>query len=429
MTYAVLFRKDVSAMKRMAMIELLAWKEARRRKPLLVTGVRHCGKTYLLRHFGETHFPDFAYLNLEQNPQIASVYDVDLNPKRILNDLSNAILRRSIVPGRTLLVLDEIQAVPKAITALKYFSEEMPSLHIIGAGSLLGVSLRKGEASFPVGKVDHLQLRPMGFRELVWACGQETLQKSLEERNLQEELPPYYVEPLTKTLLNYYLVGGMPEAVTAWVETQDFNEVRQVQTNILSGYAADFAKHAPPSEFEKLDAIWQAIPAQLAKDNGKFVFSRVKKSARAKDLEASIQCLVDAGLIHLLKKVDHAQIPLSAHADNSYYKVYACDSTQTSIFGCLSLRRYKTNFPPITCTGEAPSFSHRMSLASRADRGAFCCMAHLTSSRAFSASYASLTVASVTPSLPMYRITGRGLAIARSWARCFAVNSILICSF
>ena len=301
-------------MKRMIMDDLVRWKDAPGRKPLLLTGVRQCGKTYILKRFGEEHFSDVAYLNLEKTPSIAAVFEQDLDPVRILSELSNVFLRSPIEPGRTLLILDEIQAVPKAITALKYFYEDLPTLHLIGAGSLLGVSLRRDAASFPVGKVERKQLYPMSFRE-----------ESLDDKALSGELGAHYTEPLKKALLTYYVVGGMPEAVHTWVTTQDYQQVQQVQDNILFGYAGDFSKHAPPREFPNLEAIWQSIPVQLAEDNSKFVFSRVKKSARAKDLEAAIQWLVDAGLVHLLQKVEQAKSPLAIHADASFYKVYLCD--------------------------------------------------------------------------------------------------------
>ena len=262
---------------------------------------------------------------MEQNPKIASVFDEDYNPKRIISDLGNIFLNKTINPGKTLLILDEIQMAPKAITALKYFYEDIPELYIIGVGSLLGVSIRNDETSFPIGKIDRMQLYPMNFREFLWATGQENLDKGLDDRDITAELPEYYMEPLKKSLLNYYAIGGMPEAVKTCVETKDFNEVEKIQENLLYGYENDFSKHAPINEIANLEAIWNSIPTQLREDNNKFIFSRVKKSARAKDLEASIQWLVDAGLIHVVEKVEDSKIPLSVNVDNSYYKIYLCD--------------------------------------------------------------------------------------------------------
>lgn len=262
---------------------------------------------------------------MEQNPKIASVFDEDYNPKRIISDLGNIFLNKTINPGKTLLILDEIQMAPKAITALKYFYEDIPELYIIGVGSLLGVSIRNDETSFPIGKIDRMQLYPMNFREFLWATGQENLDKVLDDRDITAELPEYYMEPLKKSLLNYYAIGGMPEAVKTCVETKDFNEVEKIQENLLYGYENDFSKHAPINEIANLEAIWNSIPTQLREDNNKFIFSRVKKSARAKDLEASIQWLVDAGLIHVVEKVEDSKIPLSVNVDNSYYKIYLCD--------------------------------------------------------------------------------------------------------
>lgn len=312
-------------MKRMIMDDLIHWKDQQNRKPLLLTGVRQCGKTYIVEKFGETFFSDTASINFEKSPALNSLFDQDLDPKRIIADLENMVFKKKIIPGKTLLFFDEIQLAPKAITSLKYFAEEYPELHVIGAGSLLGIALKEGPTSYPVGKVQRMQLYPMNFREFLWALDEEGLEKSLEDRKLEKELPEQLFSSLKRHLLTYYAIGGMPEAVSAWVERKDFVEVEQIQDDILKGYENDFTKHAPIKEVANLELIWRSIPTQLAQDNNKFIFSRVKKSARAKDLEASMQWLVDGGLIHLLEKVENAQLPLSAFADGTYYKVYLCD--------------------------------------------------------------------------------------------------------
>lgn len=312
-------------MRRMIMEKLIEWKERKSRKPILLTGVRQSGKTYIIQKFGEENFSSVAYINFEKSPNVASVFEEDLQPKRIIADLENLVVREKIQPGKTLLFFDEIQMAPKAITSLKYFQEELPGLHVIGAGSLLGVSLRDDKGSYPIGKVERMQLFPMNFVEFLWALGQEGLLTSLGKRDKESELPAQLFQPLKKSLLTYFAVGGMPEALSTWVRSQDYAQVEKVQEDILAGYAGDFSKHAPSSEVVNLESIWRAIPAQLAQDNSKFIFSRVKKSARAKDLESSIQWLIDAGLIHVLEKVENAQIPLSAYADHTYFKVYLCD--------------------------------------------------------------------------------------------------------
>ena len=313
-------------MKRMILAELASWRDKSDRKPLLLTGVRQCGKTYILQKFGREYFDDVAYVNLERNPEIGRVFEQNFDPQRIIDELGNLFLGRPILPGKTLLILDEIQTQPVAISALKYFCEDIPELAVIGAGSLLGVSLRREEASFPVGKVDRLQMYPMNFCEFMWASGYENYQDMLRKHPLEERVPDYVMSKMERLFYEYLVVGGMPEAVAVWVRSKDLAQVADIQDNILFGYENDFAKYAPVSEYTNIRAIWRSVPEQLARENNKFVFSRVKKSARAKDLEQSIGWLVDAGLIHLVNKVENAQIPLSVHADSSYYKVYFCDT-------------------------------------------------------------------------------------------------------
>lgn len=312
-------------MKRTITSDLLKWKEKKNRKPLLLTGVRQCGKTYILKKFAEESFEDFAYLNLEKTPLIADVFKEDFNCRRIIDDLSNLFIGKPIVQGKTLLILDEIQVAAHAITSLKYFQEDMPELAIIGAGSLLGVSIGQEAVSFPVGKVDRLAMYPMSFVEFLEAGGKDNFLQALASRSLDEPLADYVYAPLEKMYLQYLIVGGMPEVVKAWWKTQNLAQVADIQDHILYGYENDFAKYAPARERLNIESIWQSIPQQLAKDNNKFIFSHAKKSARAKDLEASLHWLNDAGIIHILKKVEQAQIPLSAFADASYYKVYMSD--------------------------------------------------------------------------------------------------------
>lgn len=313
-------------MKRTITNDLRKWKDKENRKPLLLTGVRQCGKTYILKKFAQESFEDFAYLNLEQTPLIADVFTEDFNCQRIIDDLSNLFIGKPIIQGKTLLILDEIQVAARAITSLKYFQEDMPELAIIGAGSLLGVSIGQETVSFPVGKVDRLAMYPMSFVEFLAAGGKENFLQALASHPLDEPLADYIYAPLEKMYQQYLIVGGMPEVVKAWWKTQDLAQVAEIQDHILYGFENDFAKYAPSRERLNIETIWQSIPQQLAKDNNKFIFGHVKKSARAKDLEASLHWLKDAGLIHILKKVEQAQIPLSAFADASYYKVFMSDT-------------------------------------------------------------------------------------------------------
>lgn len=314
-------------MKRQMMDELVSWKTRDDRKPLLLTGVRQSGKTYLLQQFAREHFSgNFVYFNLEKDALIGSVFEGNFSPKRILKDLQNLFLSEPIVPGKTLLILDEIQIAPRAITALKYFYEEMPQLHIIGAGSLLGVSLRREAASFPVGKVERMQLYPMNFTEFLWATDNANLIDGLGEQNLTDPLPEYYRQTLERLLLDYYIVGGMPEAVNTWVLTQDNESVGRIHDQLLMGYQNDFSKYAPLPEFSNLNIIWDSIPVQLGQDNQKFIFSRVKKGGRARELEGSIQWLIDAGLVHKVDMTPEGnQIPLTMKANKTYFKLYFCD--------------------------------------------------------------------------------------------------------
>ncbi|MBQ9251071.1 MAG: ATP-binding protein [Clostridia bacterium] len=313
-------------MERKMMAQLIAWKDKPGRKPLLLTGVRQCGKTYLLKQFGKEYFEDFAYYNFEEDDTLSSVFDYDLKVERIIDELGNVIRGKEICPGKTLLVLDEMQVCPRAITSLKYFQENLPELHVIAAGSLLGVAIGKGGISFPVGKVNRLQMYPMSFEEFVIADGGERLIRGLRRAEINQPLSEAYTVPLTKYLKLYYIVGGMPAAVKQWTETHQMEPVMEIQDEIIKDYADDFAKHAPLSDLPKLRLIWDSIPAQLARDNHKFIFSHVKSGARTRDLEDAMRWLVEAGLIHQLFLVEKPQIPLSDQADFSSFKVYLSDT-------------------------------------------------------------------------------------------------------
>ena len=304
--------------------DLIKWKDSRRRKPLIITGVRQCGKTFVLKELGQQQFENTCYINFESNSKYASIFDFDFDVNRIISELEFAEKNR-IIPGKTLLILDEIQECPRAITSLKYFCENLPELHVACAGSLLGVALKQENISFPVGKVNRLQMYPMNFREFLIALEEGRYIGFFGKWDVNREIPEVYTRPMEQLLKTYYAVGGMPEVVLEYVENRDFQTVMEIQDEILSDYADDFSKHAPVSEIEKIRLIWESIPKQLAKDNNKFVFSHVKEGKRAHELEASLQWLKNAGLIQMLELVQNAEIPLSFNSNATYFKVYMSD--------------------------------------------------------------------------------------------------------
>ncbi|MBQ9526208.1 MAG: ATP-binding protein [Fretibacterium sp.] len=305
--------------------KLRHWKDSAERKPLLLTGVRQCGKTYTARSFGAEYFEDVAYFNFEGNARLSSIFEYDYDTDRIVNELGNIIRGKPILPGRSLVIFDEVQECPRALSSLKYFCENKRGLHLLCAGSLLGVALKHGGISFPVGKVDRIEMFPMNFSEFVRADGGENILKGLEEIPIERELPALYTMPMEKYFKYYLLVGGMPEAVSQWVNSHNFARVEEYQDAILKDYESDLSKHAPTEQISRLHLIWRSVPKQMAKENNKFVFSHVKTGARAKDLGDSLQWIVDAGLVHRLEMVSAPEVPLSFAADASYFKIYMSD--------------------------------------------------------------------------------------------------------
>lgn len=312
-------------MERLNIDKLIKWKNKRNRKPLLVTGVRQCGKTYLLDEFGKREFEDVAYFNFDGNTGLISLFEFDFDIERIIDELGSIIYGKKIVAGKTLVIFDEIQACPRAIASLKYFCENKPELHLIAAGSLLGVALRTEGISFPVGKVDRMEMYPMTFEEFVIADGGRKYLDGIKKMPFLQELPEIYTVPMEKYLKNYYIIGGMPEAVQTWIDTHDYKEVEEVQDRILKDYADDFGKYTSPDTATKIRLIWDSIPVQIAKENNKFIFSHVKTGARAKDLEDALSWLVNAGIAHKLNLVETPELPLSGMADYTYFKVYMSD--------------------------------------------------------------------------------------------------------
>ena len=311
-------------MKRNILQELVKWKDSSRRKPLIMTGVRQCGKTYVLKEFGSLYFENVCYVNFESNSQYFSIFEYDFDILRILKEIK-MLTNVEITPGKTLLIFDEIQECPKAITSLKYFCENMRELHVVSAGSLLGVALKQENISFPVGKVNRMQMYPMSFSEFLQAVGEEKYLEMFRDYPADREIAELYTKPMKDLLKSYYVVGGMPEVVKEYAESHNFQIVADIQDEILSDYADDFSKHAPVSEIEKIRMIWDSVPKQLAKENNKFVFSHVKEGKRGHELEAALQWLKNAGLAQMLELVQNASIPLSVNADATYFKVYMSD--------------------------------------------------------------------------------------------------------
>ncbi len=306
--------------------KLEEWKDSEDRKPLLLSGVRGCGKTYILREFGKRCFPDTAYFTFEKNPKLAEVFERDLDPKRILKLLS--ALRDKPIHEDTLIVLDEIQFCERAVTSLKYFCEDASEYHIIGAGSLLHVPLstdaKADRTGYPVGKVDLLTLHPMSFREFLVASGRELLAEYAEE-NHGSELNGAILSMLDDLYREYLCVGGMPEAVGAWVERGDMDEVERLQDVILASYASDFARYAPRRWVPRIVSVWDSIPEQLSDGKGRFMFSRASPGARAADLESAVYWLVTTGLVRKVEAISEPMLPLKANADPSDFRLYWCD--------------------------------------------------------------------------------------------------------
>ena len=299
---------------------LLKWKASSTRKPLVLEGARQVGKTYILKEFGRNEYDNLIYINCDNNAFMRTLFNQDFNMERILRAIS-AYTFQSIIPGKTLIFMDEIQEAAKALTSLKYFCEDAPEQHVVVAGSLLGISNREGE-SYPVGKVDILKLYPLSFEEFLWAKGAKDLCGLLNQRHWDVIRP---LDAMLKDLLRqYFYVGGMPEAVLSFVTHNDVPKVRKIQKLILRTYDRDFAKHAG-DETQRIRMVWNSIPSQLAKENKKFIYGAVRKGARAKDFEKAIQWLVDAGLVTKLTRCLNPTMPLSFYEDADAFKLYLLD--------------------------------------------------------------------------------------------------------
>ena len=300
---------------------LLQWKNQTKRKPLIIQGARQVGKTWLMKDFGAKEFKQTAYFNFEVTKELHQIFKHGYDPKQILASL-NILAGFQIQAQETLIILDEIQACPDAITSLKYFQENNPEYAIFAAGSLLGVAIHQG-ISFPVGKVDFLNLLPLDFPEFMEAMGKSDLLHAIESSNhlLIENFHHQYIELLKQ----YHMIGGMPEVVEDFIKNRDYTKARTIQNNILNSYENDFSKHAPINQLPRIRMVWQSIVGQLAKENSKFIYNVLRTGARAKDFEMAIEWLKDAGLIHKVTRVSKPGLPISSYADWADFKIYLND--------------------------------------------------------------------------------------------------------
>lgn len=308
-------------MERTTIQQLKEWKIKSDRKPLLIHGARQVGKTWLLREFAKREYRKEAYIVCRKNELARQLFSQDFNIDRILRGL-RALSGVDITPHDTLIILDEVQDIPEALESLKYFKEEAPEYHIAVAGSLLGISLHQ-DVSYPVGKVNVINLYPMNFEEFLLAKGENEACKLLQSRDY--DTLNLLHEKYTDLLRQYYYVGGMPEAVKKYVETGALQEVRDIQEGILQGYGLDFSKHAPKEQVPRIRMVWSSIPSQLFKENKKFIYGALRKGARAHDFEMAIQWLIDAGLIYKVPRCTKPELPLSIYEDLSAFKLYMLD--------------------------------------------------------------------------------------------------------
>ena len=316
-------------MYRFAIEELKKWKARENRKPLIIRGARQVGKTWLMKEFGASSYEQTVYINFDSNTQMQRLFDGDLDVQRIIIGLE-LYIGYKIDPEKMLLVFDEIQEVPKALTSLKYFNENAPQYQIVCAGSLLGIALHDG-TSFPVGKVEFLDLYPLSFYEFLTALGKGRFVSLLkdQEYSTASNFRQVYIDSLKQ----YYYIGGMPEVVQAFVDNKDFNEARTIQQRILSAYEQDFSKHAPNEAVPRIRMIWNSIPSQLAKENKKFIYGLIKEGARAKDYELALLWLSDCVLVHKVNRVTVPNLPLKAYEDLRAFKLFFVD---IGLLSCLA---------------------------------------------------------------------------------------------
>ena len=315
-------------MYRLAIEELYEWKNSINRKPLIIEGARQVGKTWLMKEFGKQAYDKIVYINFDSNSRMAKLFSSDLDINRILMGLE-LYSDIKIDPKNTLIIFDEVQEVPRALASLKYFYENAPEYHIICAGSLLGIALHRG-TSFPVGKVDFLNLYPLSFKEFLMATGKQKYVDLMNSENY--EMLTAFKQDMIDSLKHYYFVGGMPEAVMSFADEKDFNKVRRIQKRILEAYEQDFSKHAPNEAVPKIRMLWNSIPSQLAKENKKFIYGLVREGGRARDYESAIMWLSDCGLVHKVSRVTVGRLPLKAYEDVKAFKMFVVD---VGLLGCM----------------------------------------------------------------------------------------------
>jgi len=320
-------------MERVLMPRLVEWAQKSDRKPLIIMGARQVGKTWLMREFGRNNFKDVFYLNFENTPGMVELFSGEIQPQRIIDYLS-ALHGKRIIANETLMIFDEVQEVPRALTSLKYFAEEAPEYAICCAGSLLGIALHKN-TSFPVGKVEFLTLEPLSFEEYLMANDEQLLLNQIHSHNI-EPIPVLFSEKLIDYLKQYFIVGGMPAAVMKWIESRDFYTVESVQSAILLSYEQDFSKHAPSHLVPKIRHIWNSIPGQLARENKKFIYGLAKDGARAREYEDALMWLKDSGLIRQLFRTTQATFPLKAYIDLKSFKIFHLDIGLLRVMSGLS---------------------------------------------------------------------------------------------
>ena len=308
-------------MYREKMNELIDWKKSKNRKPLIIRGARQVGKTWLMKEFGERFYEKYAYINFDDNARMNALFEGEFDFEKILQGLKieSGV---NIEPNNTLIIFDEIQETPNALKALKYLCENANEYHIVAAGSLLGVSMHQG-TSFPVGKVNFIDLTPLSFFEFLKALGEEELLKLLQQKDFQ--MINLFNEKYKNYLKLYFYIGGMPEVVKSYVEDKDLNEVRKIQKTLLLDYEQDFSKHAPSNIVPRIRQLWNNIPTQLAKENKKFIYGLIKEGARAREYEIALSWLIDCGLIYQVNRVNNCKVPLSAYQDFSAFKLYLLD--------------------------------------------------------------------------------------------------------
>lgn len=305
------------------MSKLLAWKNSPYRKPLILKGVRQVGKTWVLKEFGKLYYKNIAYFNFDENKEYKQFFETTKNVERILQNLMLASGQK-IEPENTLIIFDEVQDCPEVINSMKYFCENAPQYHVACAGSLLGITLAK-PSSFPVGKVNFMQINPMNFTEFLLANGDENLAKYIEQIDKIEPIPDAFFNPLYEKLKMYYVTGGMPESVLMWAKARDVNAMQETLFEIITAYERDFAKHPNVSEFPKISMIWNSIPSQLARENKKFLYKVVKNGARAREYEDALQWLVSAQLVYKIYRSTAPSLPIAAYDDVSAFKIYLAD--------------------------------------------------------------------------------------------------------